>query len=114
MTMIRTRIVEVYGDESGEMVEKEIGYTLMPVVPVSLTTPQEDEDGKLPEPVTAKINGFDFYIISHSWDIETVRTPIGEDAAFTDGILVLIVLRKIPVAVPKSLVVDIPKPKIIM
>ena len=98
--MIRTRIVELIPTET-IAIERELGFCLFPEIPVEKKAPPKDPTEA---PLTVKVNGKDYFIISHTWDISAVRN--GHDAS--DATLVLLVMA---ISAP---VIDTSKPKLVV
>lgn len=79
--MIRTRVVEAAVDNLGKVTEKEIGWCALAEVPVEKKAPQPVRPGEAPvQPMAIKVNGANYFVIGHSWDISTVTMTIGTDA----------------------------------
>lgn len=97
--MIRTKIVEMSATATG-IAETELGYCLMGEVPVEKRGVQPKQGDDLPPPTVVKINGANFFVIGHTWDIVTEASSEPE----TEATLVLIVQR-VPAA-PKIIPVD--------
>lgn len=87
--MIRTRVVEaVMGPTKVE--EVELGWCLMAEVPVEKKTPQAPLPGQPPPmPMAIKVNGTNYFVIGHSWEIKTSDTVVSAH----DATLVLIVQK---------------------
>lgn len=100
--MIRTRIVEVFADPTfGRIQERDLGWCLMPEVPIEKKQPPAPMPGKPgPPPFALKVNEVNYFVVGHSWDVTTAATLV--EAKALDAVLVLIV-QKVPVA-PSGLV----------
>lgn len=76
--MIETLIIEAHVNNLGKIEERELGWCMMPEVPVEKKPPPQPKPvvfGGEPElppmPLTVKVNDETYFIIGHSWDIKT-------------------------------------------
>ena len=102
--MIKTRIVEAYADNLGKINERELGWCVLPEVPIEKKQPTQPPPGQpLPTPMAIKVNGTNYVIIGHSWDIVTKMAGLGVEGGCTltedqmgESVLVIIV-QAVPV-----------------
>ena len=101
--MIRTHIFEALLLESGKIEEIELGWVNLPEVPVEKRPPQPPKQGEMPpQPMVIKINGANYFIIGHTWDLKISPDEAGEPMAGSEATLVLVV-QKVP-EMPSGLV----------
>lgn len=99
--MFTTKVIEARNVE-GRIEEIELGWCLLPEVPVEKRPPVQRPGEPPVQPLLIKIAGEAFWIIGHTWDI--VLTPSTENGPKADSQSTLIlVVQKVP-AMPSGLV----------